>query len=186
MRKLFVILAVVIGSLSAYGQEAESPGYSVGQNFIGADIGYFHYSQYSGFIVGASYLRNLSGRIGVGASVEFLHLTYGFTYPVLTATPFVRYSFLKEGPVALFAQFNVLVATAFMDSETIGVIWPNFSLGLTFRMSEHFTAFAQMGLVSLIPIPFGSGYERDPDAELNIPVAVGFTRHPSLGIYYTF
>ena len=202
MKKLLLLL-LLLSSGSLFAQRInESPyDYYGGQTFIGGDLVFGKMSDYSGALLGASFGRNITSRFAVGIGGHFLYTDMDESIPVVSAAPFARYNFIIDGPVAVYAQANLALAVAFVDSESYGVLWPNISGGMSYRLSRHFTAFAQMGLLSSIFFTFGSGMSDSGsgsgsgsgydggDSSIDLddyPIIFGFTRHPSIGIYYTF
>lgn len=196
MKKAFFLI-LLLSSVSLFAQRQSPYDYYSGQTFIGGDLVLGKLSDSSGGLVGLSVGRNISPRFAIGVGGHFLFANQDDAVPVVTAAPFARYNLLIDGPVALYAQANLAVAVAFVDSESYGVFWPNLSGGLSYRLSDHFTAFAQMGLLSSVFFTFGSGmsdsgnggseYGGDTPFDLDdYPLVVGFTRCPALGIYYTF
>ena len=163
-----------------------------------------NFEDLTGALVGVSYGRNLTERMAIGVTADFGLGKYEDSIPLLSASPFFRYNILIDGPVAVFFQANVTIAALFEDSKSYGVIWPNLSGGLSYRLSDHFTAFAKMGILSHMIFPFGSGFSDDGSSgewdddwkdewkyEISsdnggFPFFAGFTKHPAVGIYYTF
>jgi len=134
--------------------------------------------------MGVSVGRNISPRFAAGIGGHFLLFNDYISVSAVSVAPFVRYNFVMDGPVALYAQANLVIAAAFEKSSTAGAFWPNITAGMSYRLSEHFTAFAQMGLISTVIFTFGKDI---PSLDLKeTPMVCGFTRYPALGIYYTF
>ena len=137
-----------------------------------------------------------------GLATDFGVGNYDESVSFLMGSPFFRYNILIDGPVALFLQANLTIAAAFYDSESYGVVWPNLSGGFSYRLSDHFTAFAKMGMLSHMAFAFGSGLSDGGSSDGSwdddywddefpfdgdgFPFFVGFTKHPVIGIYYTF
>lgn len=201
MKKLLVFLCLLC-SLSLFAQKRSDLGYQAGQNFVGADFAFLTYDDFSGGLVGVNFGRSLSERMAFGLATDFGVGNYDESVSFLMGSPFFRYNILIDGPVALFLQANLTIAAAFYDSESYGVVWPNLSGGFSYRLSDHFTAFAKMGMLSHMAFAFGSGLSDGGSSDGSwdddywddefpfdgdgFPFFVGFTKHPVIGIYYTF
>lgn len=203
--KKTILLFCLLFSVALFGQERSSLDYHAGQNFIGADMAVLHFEDFTGALVGVNFGRNLTERMAIGAAAGFGLGNYDESIPVLCASPFLRYNILIDGPVAVFLQANLTVAAVLYDSESYGIIWPNLSGGLSYRLSEHFTAFAKMGMLSHMFFAFGSGtseggssggswvddwtgewHDQTSSDNGGFPLLAGFTKQPVIGIYYTF
>lgn len=199
MKKVFILIASMLVSLSAWAQYS-SNGH---QSYFGASFGFGSFSDYSAGLVNVTFGKEFSDHLDLGLSLGYASVKLDETkLPGAAVTPFVRYNYLHDGPVALFAQFNLAIGAIFPKEDTYGVIWPHLTGGLSYRMSEHFTAFAQMGLLSKWFFVFsssdsgsgsgsgggsGSGYDFDDEIENgDYPLLFGATSHPTIGIYYTF
>lgn len=189
MKKTLLLFSLLF-SVALFGQERSSLDYCAGQNFIGGDMAFVHYDDFNGAILGVNFGRNLTDRMTIGVDTDFGIGKYDDSVKLLSASPFFRYNILIDGPVAVFLQANVTIAAGLYDSDTYGVIWPNLSGGLSYRLSDHFTAFAKMGMLSYMAFTFGSGFsEMDISDYIDtseFPLFAGFTKHPVVGIYYTF
>ena len=200
MKKSLAFICLLF-SVALFAQEKSSLGYHAGQNFVGADFAFLTYDDFSAGLLGVNYGRSLSDRMAFGIAAGFGVGKYDESASLLSASPFFRYNVLIDGPVAVFLQANLTIAAALYDSESYGVVWPNLSGGISYRLSDHFTAFARMGVLSHMAFAFGSGFsdngssggdwDDDWDDELPIdfdgfPFFTGFTKQPVIGIYYTF
>ena len=205
-RFLTILCGMLCIAFSLSGQEqSEEEYYHAGQSFVGGNVAIGKVSPYSGGLLGINYGRTLSKRFSAGVGVNVGFANPEEFIPFFSIAPFARYNVLMDGPVALYGQANLAVAMAFYDGENGGVIWPNLSAGISYRLSKHFTAFGQMGLVHLFAIPFGSMFSNGgsgsgsgsgyyPDDEWDgpgssgsdFPILVGISNHPVIGIYYTF